>query len=631
MSRLGVPVSRGATTIVQAAVGMVCLMNAAVAQERNPAPHQGIHSETEATSTIETTVETLPDTNGCAPLSDDCTTVELLVPQDYKRLTSTGLGALLTGLPGRIVQFPTGSTLQGLVAGSFKSAPGQPKAPYEFQDRVLSWMRIANGITDDKSVKVGKLLMPVLPSMKTLGRLSSQATGLLGTAPSLIRDEATGLLGLSGDPLLQRRGSISVVRLHIPRTEAARIVSDRTLGNFLPTLVDEEGRSNTSVEFTLAGQDTLPSPGGLDLGFLTEKQMHALRERLARPVVTPTRVVVIDSGWPDVVARDNAWSRLATLSDTLDDLAGIRIVVPPRPTSAFVTPTNPHAANIAATIHALESLGPDPQIPVVAVDYVPLTKEQGAGPWLRAMLALGAVARDYLSRKGQPNSLSQAATEKLVSAAWREADLTLAQVPSAFGEFGAVRSSSAIIDRMILLTHLMAEEVTGEHYFVNTSWTAPKDSLAVSIPRAGGVIVAALGNYNIVAAEGQGSLDFARLSYGDPQIVAVANYSPNAQAICNTSMIDPDKLRDSMMVKFDGALGRAAAKPGRPENGAVCGTSFAAPRVAWILAAVEARRTKYTSRSWIYDFRDALHSARLPDNSPGSGWLDVTALLAVRP
>ncbi|MGX5652712.1 hypothetical protein ACWKW4_20850 [Hydrogenophaga borbori] len=119
--------------------------------------------------------------------------------------------------------------------------------------------------------------------------------------------------------------------------------------------------------------------------------------------------------------------------------------------------------------------------------------------------------------------------------------------------------------------------------FVNLSWRTRVDN-ATSIPGRGQsyvFLVAAAGNPCTPEAKCEGatvddarlgSYNFLRYASDEPSAFVVANVDPEGRAICNTAR--PDYKR----------AGALAFQGGIQDD---CGTSFAAPRIAWLLAANE--------------------------------------------
>jgi len=72
-----------------------------------------------------------------------------------------------------------------------------------------------------------------------------------------------------------------------------------------------------------------------------------------------------------------------------------------------------------------------------------------------------------------------------------------------------------------------------------------------------------------------------------------------------------------MVLAYDGDVN------GAPE----CGTSFAAPRVAWLLALRETRDSDFDPQNWEDELYRLITSGRTPSGGLGQLWLSITQIL----
>ena len=137
--------------------------------------------------------------------------------------------------------------------------------------------------------------------------------------------------------------------------------------------------------------------------------------------------------------------------------------------------------------------------------------------------------------------------------------------------------------------------------FLNQSWVIRENSLSLNVPgNFPGVIVAAAGNEpNRDFVDKQD--DYARRVGGNDDTVAVLNIM-NGRLADSSSTTSHPGAQQGKLLGFDGQV-----RPG------VYGTSFAAPRVAWVMALAESLRKRPVAQTrWSYLQRGWLQAARVP-------------------
>ena len=139
-------------------------------------------------------------------------------------------------------------------------------------------------------------------------------------------------------------------------------------------------------------------------------------------------------------------------------------------------------------------------------------------------------------------------------------------------------TDKAVLESTVILA-AEAARLENTFHIVNESWVVATDIIRYDQPsNPMGIIVAAAGNdsININLKE----VDFAHRSSTGGSFLAVMNVDRNGDPTCSSSLIDLSVLDTSSAIGFSGAIaGRSA-------------TSYAAPRVSWLLAAAEAVRPK---------------------------------------
>jgi len=141
------------------------------------------------------------------------------------------------------------------------------------------------------------------------------------------------------------------------------------------------------------------------------------------------------------------------------------------------------------------------------------------------------------------------------------------------GQELTVHTDKAIVDAVVNFLHLYSMASERPHY-LSMSWTTPNLTMASLFrPNGYGLWFAAAGNnpnINVQARE----IQYAARSSDPGDVVAVLN---TVSAGCATSTLSSDPALPVLGFAF----------PGRVDE-KHCGTSFSAPRVAWLLAAKEA-------------------------------------------
>ena len=166
-------------------------------------------------------------------------------------------------------------------------------------------------------------------------------------------------------------------------------------------------------------------------------------------------------------------------------------------------------------------------------------------------------------------------------------------------------TNSAIAAAVWYLAELAAEQdPQNPVFFLNESWTVVPDTVALDAPGiSSGIIVAAAGNTpGKEINTDTGKIDFAREATPAKNVLAALDTKPGLnQPFCDSSQLSQDTLGMTMAASYDGeAL-----------DGGLCGTSFSAPRIAWLLALREATRTEDLQQSeWAGRLQQKLISLR---------------------
>jgi hypothetical protein len=140
------------------------------------------------------------------------------------------------------------------------------------------------------------------------------------------------------------------------------------------------------------------------------------------------------------------------------------------------------------------------------------------------------------------------------------------------------------------------------------SWTTPDQWFQPNVPEGFyGLFVAAAGNIPALNIYSDPRQQFAARSKSPGDVLAVMNTDENGSPVCDSSVFGND-LTDVFGVAFPGYLGPAPTD---------CGTSFSAPRVAWLIAAREAVKDPPAAPA---DWQTALRRELLDHRTNGAGY-----------
>jgi len=371
------------------------------------------------------------------------------------------------------------------------------------------------------------------------------------------------------------------------------------------------------------GQVTSP---GDDSSVLTPEQAARLRTMLQGTPQTRPFLIVLDDGWPDTAEMSRAvaftieatrqihsrfnLSPAANSGDSTDVqlLSGIR-------STTFCDANcewpvlKSHAAKIKQALIDFTSADTSGRVDVI---YLPMnTAPKGAQYVLSEMIRVNFMAQVLRDRLYDRSTVPTPADLK-------EANETIARVLSRPGMGSlpignTVTTDKALIEGVLEFAALYST-ASGRPYYISMSWTLPNLKYNTYFrPNVQGLVVAAAGNKATVNIHNS-LVQFAARSADPGDVVAVLNSA-------NSPTCESSTFTDKVRVTGLGFPGRV--------NHSICGTSFAAPRVAWLLAAREAIKgtvpaTPEDRNLWAIRQRDRIVSLQHPQ-LPGTTRFAVDA------
>lgn len=295
---------------------------------------------------------------------------------------------------------------------------------------------------------------------------------------------------------------------------------------------------------------------------------------------------VLDSGWPEA-AYASSRQRLFAIFDEARSLYGLPAAArssPPYESAGF-----DHADKIQEALEPLTSLDAGRR---VRVTYVPLSLAQNSRDVLHEMMMLGQLIR---TRAHLLEGRHGPASDNEILTATMFADAHVATLPPVPGL--VMYTNKALLDA---LNEVVADvaRTTGRYYLANYSFVVEAGMMALSAPAVQrGLSVVAAGNDDVDVTTAL--IDLARRGGEDIHFLTVMNLDAQGALACRSSYLSAEVLDDAYAVGFSGQLGTDSQ------------TSFAAPRVAWLLAAAEASRTTAQPPNvWFQRLQRRLHSAR---------------------
>jgi hypothetical protein len=326
---------------------------------------------------------------------------------------------------------------------------------------------------------------------------------------------------------------------------------------------------------------------------------------LAKKVTRPVPLFVLDTGWPDPLTADRSRTLISQMVSTVRSALGVPFTAPP-PT-AFQPPSSSHCQRIARALEEFEQLDPNRAVPVI---YVPLSREQGAESLLHELLFTGELLnRSQLPRPNRPRLPIPA---DVLRDARAFATSRLQTIPPKIT--GRVTTTEKAIVESLIHVATARSILEGGAFVVSESWVLSQNVLAYAAPLdLTGLVVTAAGNFGVNIVDDR--VDFARRALTSAEFVTVLNTTPDGAPVCGSSTVAGQQLQQMAVVGFNGDVVDGSA------------TSFATPRVAWLIALAEASRTTaVNTESWAAEFRRRLLGLRPSATNP---WLEPQRILSL--
>jgi hypothetical protein len=364
---------------------------------------------------------------------------------------------------------------------------------------------------------------------------------------------------------------------------------------------------------------------------LSQGDKDAIVQALKQEKQRDATVFILDTGWPDETQYNTSLTELRRLIDFENKWYGLDPVTWERPRKfTDLSSDNPpkHCVEIMQALQEFTDLDRevasqkhrDPKVKVV---YVPLSRKQKSDQILMELLKLSWVRQEAIN----DHPLTGDRLRKLSDGATAYANVVLKNLdPNGIDEPDFPKSEkekdsyqqtwktdSAIVTAVWYLAD-WASYTNSERpvYFLNESWTVLPDTIHLLSPaKSYGIVVAAVGeDYGVQINDGKNDKEFARLAAPANNVLAALDAKQTSdESDCDSNSVVEDKLSNTMAASFDGSV-----IEGKIVDGGVCGTSFSAPRIAWILALSEAiRANEKLKEDWADSIQQKLLRARRQD------------------
>ena len=547
-----------------------------------------------------------------------------------------------------------------LLASGAHAAPG---AAGDDGGTVVVWKRIA---TTSDPLSVSKEMEHALPAWAAT-RGSASLSAFTARLYRLSPRWHPGLIAAIGDKIAAMNGIDPVARLPANRTFTVPFVPgiggalsgaarssaflsvdlrtpaqvEASVGPMLDGLVRNLGRATAGFAIAIrqmsVGQALRELVADPDLGIMSAplqlKQAAASRPSPYRPsdadlailhqvALLPTTqhplVVIADSVAPDRIAEQTSRAVVLAAIGGIRSRAGLPPVLlsdascsPELADASWTDPPlddgNPvHSIDIGSSLSDLvASAGPGAWPRVV---FIPLLR----GSKCQAELLRQLVELHYLMTQ-VARSGAQGSDPAVVGAYRKQASKTVGKV-AASERGGFVHTDTEVVQAILNFASFYAD-AKGEPVFTSMSWTfVPDGSFNPRTPKVpGGLYVVAAGNEGRLSTAEVDRIEFPARALRDADTLAVMNVGADGRLLCDSSVVG--KTGHPFATSFNGAI------PGG------CGTSFSAPRVAWLLAFRESVRSPVVAPASLAAVlrRDA--SIGGPMNSEGGGRvLDIATL-----
>ena len=506
------------------------------------------------------------------------------------------IAAVLRVLPPRRVALAPQATLSALIVEQYGFGRRNLPETYSLLEaRILE----LNGWARPEQAQAGPVLIPSLPSNVRFNQAIAW-NELPATADFRVRASRAGIDMTTArvtDVVTERvadssRLGANGITMELPLTPALlREVAQPLAGESFVSIPSEP------IRIRFESQDECKP--AISPPLLTASQRAELGMTLSN-VRRSVPLYIIDTGWPSAEAQTQSWEAVRSLITKVRAFYRLPVTAFPQPPATFTPAKIDHCKRIDQALAELRAVAPSAVVPI----YIPLSREQGAGPLLKEIIELADIVRRVTSRFSRNAVPSPLPPDILNDARGLAETIVSTRIPERISG-GITETDKAVVEGLIWLAGEHAR-LTGTFHVVNESWVVTTDMIRYEQPsNPMGLIVAAAGNdeRNINVAE----VDFAHRSSAGGHFVAVMNMDLAGKTVCRSAVVDLSVIATANVIGYPGTI---------PFDS---GTSYAAPRIGWLLAAAESvRPTAIEPGLWISNLQQRLRQTRGPATNPPS-------------
>jgi hypothetical protein len=520
--------------------------------------------------------------------------IELNTAYDDSSASLESIARLISALPPRKEILNSGESASAFILRMYRvSSYDSTSSSYLPKTYALLLKAILelNHVLAPEDLKTGQILVPNIPR-KALAYPGPHNT--YNKVPGVSTSQSEyGAKGAYVGPIQESNfgrpaTQTQILEVPLPPEQARKILQDRKI-------LDSSSVLNFPMTVSLKATTArlLAEQSQIDHSVLNQSDRDKIHKLIVNNSKRDARVFILDTGWPTPDIYSDSRAQLKSLISFLwqNSLS----LETPRllPDAPFHEPSNIHCDVIRRATREFEQLDSGHRVHSI---YIPLTREQDSGPILTLLLETSFLLE---FKKQHPES---PLPTDIVRNSERNAKRIVREVLVDKWVGDSVTTDKAIIDATLRVGSALAD-TTKTAFVINESWTVPQEQYFVYYPPPRGIVVAATGNtgQNISTA----GIDFAERSSTSIDTLAVMNFQLPDGPICCSSKIDERDIGSTLAVGFDGEV------MGKDCAASLCGTSFAAPRVAWTIAAGEViRSSEFESARWNIELRNRIFSAR---------------------
>jgi hypothetical protein len=501
--------------------------------------------------------------------------------------------SIVTQLPTGRAVLEKGTTLSQFVLRQYGFGPSDlPRSYAVVEQAILS----ENQWSKPEDAKAGPITIPLLPRRALINFNPRKALNsvpkiwVLGGIRAKFFDarEARDFASTSSTRLDENRlaSQSELINVATPISSVAQLMTDPILSKYAnafdyPIAVRLASDSLCKTDF----QDD-------DHHVLTDDERKLMSQLLTKDTQRDAIVFVMDTGWPNKTAYDESRTQLWNFLDSFWR-RNFGLGLPHGPyAEQYSDPSNLHCRCIDRALREFKQIDPSQHVKII---YVPMTREQDGGSVITDFLQTSYLYEwENMKHVLPPNDVLK------ISRQFAE-DAVSKKFPTQWSG-DEVTTDKSLLDAVMLLSDEYAD-MRNTFLFINESWTVSHKEYYIRWPAPlHGAVLAATGNSESNVSDPM--LDFADRSTLARDTIAVMNLDPVAGTVCSSSFIDEGDIDTAMAIGYDGTI-----------SADICGTSFAAPRVAWVLAADEAtRKLPVKPQKWSATLQARLSSIRDPNS-----------------